>query len=223
MWLRLILIGLSVWLVVYIISYTAGLRQPAAPPPPKSAQGPVSPPRPHLPQGQAVPPAAAPAAPSEAAKNVPPSDAAKKMEALRKAIEGLPKGNIVLDAPSKMAVDDEREVKATVGINVPISELRKQSAPSNQQVEGSLYLSPQMTATLSGPGFKIEQITPEKQSIAEGFPTIWSWNVTAKREGEERLEATLYVLVGDGNETSSHTCGKLRSNDKRERSATDLG
>ncbi len=101
----------------------------------------------------------------------------------------------MLDAPSKMVDGDEREVKASVGINVPITEFRKQSAPSDQQVEGSLSLSPQMAATLSGPGFTIEQITPEKQSIAEGFPTIRTWNVTAKQEGEQKLEATLYVLV----------------------------
>jgi hypothetical protein len=130
------------------------------------------------------------------------TDAAKKMAALRKAIEALPKGNIVLDAPSKMAVDDEREVKASVGLNVPITKLRQQSGPSDQQVEGSLSLSPEMAATLSGPGFTIGQITPEKQSIAEGYPTVWTWDVTAKQEGEQKLEVTLYVLVSEGNETS---------------------
>jgi hypothetical protein len=101
-----------------------------------------------------------------------------------------------------MAVDDEREVKASVGLNVPIAKLRQQSGPSDQQVEGSLSLSPEMAATLSGPGFTIGQITPEKQSIAEGYPTVWTWDVTAKQEGEQKLEVTLYVLVSEGNEPS---------------------
>jgi hypothetical protein len=131
-----------------------------------------------------------------------PNATDQEMAALRKAMEALPKGNIVLDAPSKMAVDDEREVKASVGLNVPITKLRQQSGPTDHRVEGSLYLSPEMTATLSGHGFTIGQITPEKQSIAEGYPTIWTWNVTAKQEGKQKLEVTLYVLVSEGNETS---------------------
>jgi hypothetical protein len=131
-----------------------------------------------------------------------PNATDQEMAALRKAMEALPKGNIVLDAPSKMAVDDEREVKASVGLNVPITKLRQQSGPTDHRVEGSLYLFPEMTATLSGHGFTIGQITPEKQSIAEGYPTIWTWNVTAKQEGKQKLEVTLYVLVSEGNETS---------------------
>jgi hypothetical protein len=119
------------------------------------------------------------------------------MAALRKAIEDLPTGNIVLAAPSKMTVGDEREVKASVGVDVPIEKLRKQSSPSDQQKEGSLHLSFEMAATLSGPGFTIAQTTPEKQPIAEGLPTVWSWNVTAKQEGEQALEATLYAIIGE--------------------------
>ena len=55
-----------------------------------------------------------------------------------------------------------------------------------------------MIATLSGPGFKIDAITPERQAIAEGFPTVWSWNVEAKDAGDQELEATLYALVPNG-------------------------
>jgi hypothetical protein len=126
------------------------------------------------------------------------------MKALRNAIEALPKGNIALRAPAKMTVGDQNEVKATVGFNVPMEALRKQlgPGPADQKLEGSLSLSPDMVASLNGSGFTIESTTPEQQSIAEGFPTVWSWNVTAKQEGEQELEATVYVLVGDGNKTT---------------------
>jgi hypothetical protein len=59
-----------------------------------------------------------------------------------------------------------------------------------------------MIATLSGPGFKIDAITPETQTIAEGFPTVWSWNVEAKESGDQELQAVLYALVPDGTTTS---------------------
>ena len=171
---------------------------PARPTAPQSVpRAELAPARPTAPQSV---PVEAPARPAATDSNT--TDATEKMAALRKAIEALPKGNIVLHAPTKMTVGDQREVKASVGIDVPMATLRKQLGPSDQQVEGSLYLSPEMAATLHGPGFTIEPTTPEQQSIAEGFPTIWSWNVTAKQEGEEELEATLYVLVFDGNKTT---------------------
>jgi len=94
------------------------------------------------------------------------ADAAEKMAALRKAIEALPKGNIVLAAPSKMTVGDKREVKASVGVDVPIEKLRKQSSPSDQQKEGSLYLSPEMVATLSGPASQLNR-PPRKNSLSQ--------------------------------------------------------
>jgi hypothetical protein len=49
-----------------------------------------------------------------------------------------------------------------------------------------------------GPGFEIIATTPERQTIAEGFPTVWSWNVEAKQAGEQELEAILYAFVSDG-------------------------
>jgi len=76
--------------------------------------------------------------------------------------------------------------------------LRKQVDSRDKAVEGRLRVSSEMVATLNGPGFKIEAVTPEQQAIAEGFPTVWSWNVEAQQEGEQELEATLYALVPDG-------------------------
>jgi len=177
---------------------------PSRPQPPESdASNPVRlPPVAEAPITPEPPPNRETLAPASTQPSAPPAAdgataAAEKMAALRKAIEDLPTGNIVLAAPSKMTVGDEREVKASVGVDVPIEKLRKQSSPSDQQKEGSLHLSFEMAATLSGPGFTIAQTTPEKQPIAEGLPTVWSWNVTAKQEGEQALEATLYAIIGE--------------------------
>jgi len=71
------------------------------------------------------------------------------------------------------------------------------TVPTVFKVEGTLHLSSEMFATLEGPGFEIKAITPEQQPIAEGFPTVWSWNVEAKESGEQELQATLYAIVGE--------------------------
>jgi hypothetical protein len=126
----------------------------------------------------------------------------RKMEQARQELERLPKGKIVLDAPKAMKVGDIRAVYANVGINVPIELLRRHSRPTDQSHEAVLSVSREMGATLTGPGFAITPTTHEQQGVAEGFPTVWSWNVEAKQEGEQELEATLYVLLPVGDKST---------------------
>jgi hypothetical protein len=124
------------------------------------------------------------------------------MKQSREALEQLPKGKIVLDAPKAMKVGDISAVHANVGINVPIEVLRKHSRPTDQSHEAILSVSSEMAASLTGPGFAISPTTPEQQGVAEGFPTVWSWNVEAKQEGEQELEAALYVLLPVGDKST---------------------
>ena len=119
-----------------------------------------------------------------------------KIEDNRKALEQLPKGDIVLNGPSAMKVGETRTVYANVGVKVPIEKLRESIRPGDQKVEGVLAVSSEMVAILNGSGFKIAGRTPEQQSVAEGFPAVWSWDVEAKESGDQELEATLYAVVG---------------------------
>jgi hypothetical protein len=111
----------------------------------------------------------------------------------REALEKLPEGKIVLDAPATMKVGETRTVHANVGIKVPIQTLRKYIKTGDQSREESLKVSSKMSAALTGSGFKITATTPEKQNVAEGLPAVWSWDIEARQEGEQELEATLYV------------------------------
>lgn len=118
------------------------------------------------------------------------------------ALEQLPKGKIVLDAPKAMKVGEVREVHANVGVNVPIEVLQRYSRTTTQSTEGVLRVSSEMMAVLTGPGFKITATKPEQQGVAEGFPTVWSWDIEARQEGEQELEATLYVLLPSAEKSS---------------------
>jgi hypothetical protein len=112
-----------------------------------------------------------------------------------KKLRLLPEGKIVLLAPTKIKVGERRKIEARVGLNVPIETLQKRLDPQDQKIEGPLRVSTEMLMVLDGPGFTIEAITPEQQAIAEGFATVWSWNVKANVDGEQELEATLYALM----------------------------
>ena len=139
--------------------------------------------------------------PSNAGASLPASDnsrtdMAAKLLARAKEIDALPKGKIILVAPDKMKIGDKQRVAANVGFDVPIEKLRASVQPDTQQVEGELGVSTEMSAILSGAAFEIKPVTPEKQSLVAKHPTVWLWDVEAKQDGQQELEATLYALGG---------------------------
>jgi hypothetical protein len=154
----------------------------------------------------APPPEAQPApAPPPRVAAAPASD--QTLETLQKrrdALANLPKGSIVVDAPGAMKVAEKRRVDAIAGLGISADELKKTlpQQAGTQQLAGALRISAEMAATLSGPGFKIEATTPEQQTLAEGTPTVWSWNVEATEAGDEELIATLYALIPEGDKTT---------------------
>ena len=124
----------------------------------------------------------------------------RRMAERKQVLDNLPKGKIVLDAPSSMKVGENRGVHANVGINVPADALRRYVRTGDQAAESVLSVSSEMAATLTGSAFKITATTPERQGVAEGRPTVWSWDIEARDAGEQELEATLYVLLPGGDD-----------------------
>jgi hypothetical protein len=148
------------------------------------------------------------AAPSDEPRTAPgqagePQSELDRMRKIRQELERLPKGKIHLSAPSEMKVADRRNVDARVGVNVTDEVLKGRIRAGDQSIEAPLRVSHEMVATLSGPGFAITPITPGKQTVAEGFTTVWEWEVEAKVQGTQELEATLYALVPDSASTTA--------------------
>ena len=131
-----------------------------------------------------APPTPAPESAVKAATG--PNSDYVKISNLGEKLEQLPKGDIFLDAPKAMKVGDKRQVDANVGINVPLEILQKKVGADYQSIKGIAHLSSEMIATLTGPGFRIDPLTPERQTIAEGFPSVWSWKVEATDAGDQR-------------------------------------
>jgi hypothetical protein len=61
-------------------------------------------------------------------------------------------------------------------------------------------IGPRMEARLSGSGFRITPLAPERQPLGSSMPVEWRWSVYAEHEGEQRLDLVLSALVdlGDG-------------------------
>jgi hypothetical protein len=84
---------------------------------------------------------------------------------------------------------------ANVGLLVPVETLQQHLREGDQKLEGTAQVSAQMSAVLTGAGFRITPLSPEKQQLALGYPTVWSWTIEAIEAGKEQLQAQLYVIV----------------------------
>lgn len=120
-----------------------------------------------------------------------------KVGLLGQALRTLPKGKILLVAPEAMTSEEEREVTAIVGREISNTALRKYIGPSDQAETGTLHVSSRMMATLTGPNFAVTPMTPDVQTIADGFYTEWRWQVKARKAGDHPLTAILYAVVGE--------------------------
>jgi hypothetical protein len=132
-----------------------------------------------------------------------PGSALTTMQARGREVQQLPQGKIYLNAPKEMKVGDRRSVDARVGLHVLDDTLNSHSRVDDQSLPGSLKVSPEMVATLKGAGFLITPTSPEQQTVAEGIATAWSWEIEAKQDGLQELEATLYVLLPGSPPTSA--------------------
>jgi hypothetical protein len=142
----------------------------------------------------------------------PPASEISKMQSQALSLKALPVGKIVLRAPKEMKVGDVRQVDANVGLDVPLDVLTKDIRSEDQKLEGSAHLSAKMEASLVGVGFKITPLKPDQQTIAIGFPSVWSWSVEAKEQGDQELEATLYPILSDGRQRVDSYTQKINVN-----------
>lgn len=115
------------------------------------------------------------------------------MRVLGAAVSRLPDGQLMLQAPKNMAVEDTRIVTAVVGVDVQNLPSSLPVKEDTQTVRGELKVSYQMSAELVGGGFEIERLTPEIRAVPMGLVTNWKWKVKATSPGDTTLEATLYA------------------------------
>ncbi|WP_298962492.1 hypothetical protein [uncultured Methylobacterium sp.] len=145
-----------------------------------------------------------------------PSDFKSKAEmqifALGSTVRSLPIGKILLAAPDKMKIGDQSKVDASVTTEKSSFNPSEYDQKGRKVIEGKLRISPEMVASLSGPGFKINPITPERQNIGDGLVTVWSWNIEANSDGEQVLEATLYALVPASDKETRQRIDSYRHN-----------
>jgi hypothetical protein len=107
-------------------------------------------------------------------------------------------GNIAFNMPDSMSLEEAKKVELLLGASHPPEELKKQiegkSIEGNIKIE-KIQISEQMEAQLTGDGFNITRVTPERRAVSKAGITEWKWDVRAVQPGKLRLHLILNALV----------------------------
>ena len=80
-----------------------------------------------------------------------------------------------------------------------------QTATHEGTVQGAqISIAPEMEARLTGQGFEITAVTPERQTVSAETNTDWQWDVTPKKEGTGELHLTLSAILTLNNGSIPH-------------------
>jgi len=106
--------------------------------------------------------------------------------------------SLAYNAPDQMLLYDERIIELLVNPSVSEQELGQQVEESGRVVTGTVQITPLMKAELKAQGEAFDIIAlhdTSEQPISSTETTRWQWQVTAKKEGTQRLTMVVYMLV----------------------------
>jgi hypothetical protein len=116
-------------------------------------------------------------------------------------VKNLEEGRLIYNPPENMTVNITESINATI-IKGEISGEQINLIESNNitiikgEISGEqIKLAPCMEVDLTGSAFKIAPITERRQFIASDSPTIWKWDVTPRKIGNQTLDLSAYVII----------------------------
>lgn len=126
----------------------------------------------------------------------------------RHAIEALPLGSWLLEAPAKMRLGESKQVRLSIAPGEK-AHIRAALERSYQTAGGSIRIAPRVSAKLEGPEFDIVPLSEKEQPIAEGTETIWDWVIVAKKTGIGHLFVAVQVPIKSGDHEYPYTVTTL--------------
>ncbi|MGH9351039.1 MAG: hypothetical protein ACRD2G_02590 [Terriglobia bacterium] len=119
--------------------------------------------------------------------------------AIDRALQSLPKGHIVFNAPGAMILESSYEIYLLLSPQESIQSLQqslRQQIQGQQNLEGvTIDIAPEMEARLTGEDFTVTAVTPETQAVSGQGETEWRWYVKPLKAGTAELHLTLSAIL----------------------------
>lgn len=113
-------------------------------------------------------------------------------------LDGLGLANLAFSPPGQMVMEEKRVVELLLSPEQSTEVLKAQLAGADEasvQTAVDIKVSPRMEATLTGPGFSVEALTPPEQVVSRSGVTRWSWSVTPTTPGSQFLHLSLSARI----------------------------
>jgi hypothetical protein len=98
-----------------------------------------------------------------------------------------------------MHLGETGEIQLLLSLRDSIQKVQAQITEIGERAGARVRVSAEMEARLTGLGFRIEAVTPERQAISSSDSTEWRWQIEPTKTGTHRLHLTLSALVHLGN------------------------
>ncbi len=110
-------------------------------------------------------------------------------------------GNIAFNVPDAMSFEEMRSIELVLSPSKSIEEVAGMPQEPGHIETARIQFSNVMEASLTGAGFEVTKVTPERQPISNVRETVWKWDVRASKPGRQRLNLTMNAILNiDGSE-----------------------
>jgi hypothetical protein len=103
-------------------------------------------------------------------------------------------GDVAFNAPEKINIEDTVSIRVALSPDQGAAAVSARIEEPGRIISETLQVSNLMQARLTGEGFKIVAVTPEKQAVSSGI-TEWLWDVTPLEEGKHQLTLSMDALI----------------------------
>jgi hypothetical protein len=107
----------------------------------------------------------------------------------------LPLANIAFNAPKTLRVDDTAVIQLLLSGGQSVDELQRQITELGETEGATIKVSDVMEARLTGLGFDIQPITPDRQIVGGEGVTQWKWEIDPTKTGRQRLHLSLSAVI----------------------------
>lgn len=117
--------------------------------------------------------------------------------------EGLRTAEVVYNAPESMQLNMPVDLRLAIDVSGSEELETLFEGLEGELRGGQAELTEQATASLSGSGFDIRPLRPERQILSGDRPNTWQWEVTPRQAGLRTLTLEVFAHPGGGDAAAS--------------------
>ena len=120
-------------------------------------------------------------------------------------LEKMQSANIAFNTPSSLGYGRTSGIQLRLSGAKTAEELAAAISEPGARETATIKISNEMDARVTGEGFQVKAVSPERQAVSASGVTQWNCDITPKQLGRQRLHLTLDAIVKIDNHESTYT------------------